>query len=90
MNIMGWLVMRPPSSWLGLVLSFFFGSLLFLVERLFIAFSGIPGRGISRFYFFMAFISYQLLLPPGPLSPSSHGGVTPQTGHPNVRTRGMG
>ena len=30
----------------------FFGSLLFLVERIFIAFLWIPGWGISRFYFY--------------------------------------
>jgi hypothetical protein len=52
MNIIGWLMMRPPillaRSWF---LLFFFGSLLFLAERLFIAFSGIPGRSISRFLF---------------------------------------
>ena len=54
-----------------LFLLFFFGSLLFLAERLFIAFSGIPERGISRFHF-MDFIFYQLLLPSGPLAPSSH------------------
>ena len=52
MNIIGRLVMRPP---ILLVRScffvIFFGSLLFLIERPFIAFSGIPGWNISRFYF---------------------------------------
>jgi hypothetical protein len=44
---------------------------LFLAEKLFIAFSGIPGRSISRFILrLLSFTS--LLLPSGPLAPSSH------------------
>jgi hypothetical protein len=44
---------------------------------------GSPGRSISRFSFPMAFIFYQLLLPPGPLAPSSHKTRCTLDGHPN-------
>jgi hypothetical protein len=71
MDLIGWLVMRPPILWLGLVLLFISGSLLFLVEKLFIAFSRIPGRSISRVYFRLLYFT-SLLLPSGPLTPFSH------------------
>jgi hypothetical protein len=38
----------------------------------------------------MAFIFYQLLLPPGALAPSSHKTRCIPDGHPNDQTRGMG
>jgi hypothetical protein len=50
MDLIGSLVMRSPILWLGRVL-LFFRVLLFLAEKPFIAFSGIPGRSISRFHF---------------------------------------
>ena len=56
MDLIGWLVMRPPILWLGLVFYYFSGSLLFLAEKLFIAFSGIPGRSISRFHSFCFYL----------------------------------
>jgi len=43
----------------------------FLTEKLFIAFSGIPGRSISKVST-LAFNSCQLLLPSRPLARSSH------------------
>jgi hypothetical protein len=49
----------------------FFGSLLFLAEKPFIAFSGIPRRSISRLYFRLLSFTI-LLLPSRPLAPSSH------------------
>jgi hypothetical protein len=51
---------------------------------------GSPGRSISRFSFPMAFIFYQLLLPPGPLAPSSHKTRCTPDGPPKGQTRGMG
>jgi hypothetical protein len=44
--------MRPPILQLGLDLLFLGLDLLFLVEKLLIAFLGIPGRSISRFHSF--------------------------------------
>ena len=72
MNIMVWIMMRSPILLVRYYFVIFFRSLLFLAERIFIDFSGIPRRSISRFHFSMAFIFYQLLLPSGPLAPSSH------------------
>src|ERR1700722_17435996 len=93
MNIMGRLVMRPPillvSSCIYLF-HFFLGSLSFLSRGFLLPSRGSPGRSISRFYFPMAFIFYQLLLPPGPLAPSSHKTRCTLEGHPNGQTRGMG
>jgi hypothetical protein len=51
---------------------------------------GSPGRSISRFSFPMAFIFYQLLLPPGPLAPSSHKTRCTPDSPPKGQTRGMG
>jgi hypothetical protein len=51
MDLIGWLVMRPPILQLGLDLLFLWVP-LFLAEKPFIAFSGIPGRSISRFHSF--------------------------------------
>jgi hypothetical protein len=49
MNIMGWLVMRPPILLArSCFLLFFFGSLLFLIERLFIAFSRSRGSNFAQ------------------------------------------
>jgi hypothetical protein len=69
MDLIG-LVMRPPILQLGLVLLFLWVP-MFLVEKPFTAFSGIPGQSISRFHS-LASIFCQLLLPAGPLAPSSH------------------
>jgi hypothetical protein len=59
---------HPPTNTLSVYLSYGFP---FLTEKLFTAFSGIPGRSISKVSF-LAFNSCQLLLPSGPLAPSSH------------------
>ena len=58
----------PPTNTLSVYLFYGFP---FLIEKLFIAFPGIPGQSISKVSF-LAFNSCQLLLPSGPLAPSSH------------------
>jgi hypothetical protein len=58
----------PPTSTLSVYVSYGFP---FLTEKIFTAFSGIPGRSISKVSI-LAFNSCQLLLPSGPLAPSSH------------------
>jgi hypothetical protein len=93
MNIMGRLVMRPPILLVRsciYLFHFFLGSLSFLSRGFLLPSRGSPGRSISRFYFPMAFIFYQLLLPPRPLAPSSHKTRCTLEGHPNGQTRGMG
>jgi hypothetical protein len=93
MNIMGRLVMRPPILLVRsciYLFHFFLGSLSFLSRGFLLPSRGSPGRSISRFSFPMAFIFYQLLLPPGPLAPSSHKTRCTLDGHPNGQTRGMG
>ena len=74
MNIMGQLVMRPP---ILLVRSCFI--IIFLrvplvsYQEAFYCLLGDPlGKASLGFNFPMAFIFYQLLLPPRPLAPSSH------------------
>jgi hypothetical protein len=93
MIIMGRLVMRPPILLVRsciYLFHFFLGSLTFLSRGFLLPSRGSPGRSISRFYFPMAFIFYQLLLPPGPLAPSSHKTRCTLEGHPNGQTRGKG
>jgi hypothetical protein len=58
----------PSTSTLSVYVSY--GS-PFLTEKLFTAFSGIPGRSISKVSI-LDFNSCQLLLPSRPLAPSSH------------------
>jgi hypothetical protein len=94
MNIMGRLVMRPPillvRSCIYLFI-IFLGSLSFLSRGFFCCLLGDPlGEASLGFHFSMAFIFYQLLLPPGPLTPSSHKTRCTPDGHPNGQTRGMG
>ena len=75
MNIMGRLVMRPPillvRSCIYLFI-IFLGSLSFLWEAFYCLLGDPLGEASLGFNFPMAFIFYQLLLPPGSLAPSSH------------------
>ena len=90
---MGRLVMRPP---ILLVRSCFFFIIFLRVplvsyRQAFYCLLGDPlGEASLGFHFFMDFIFYQLLLPPGPLAPSSHKTRCTLEGHPNGQTRGMG
>jgi hypothetical protein len=70
MDLIGWLMMRPPILQSGLDLIILWVP-LFLAEKPFIAFSGSLGEASEGFNLF-DFIFCQQLVPYGPLAPSSH------------------
>jgi hypothetical protein len=71
MDLIGWLVMRPPILWLGLVLLFFLGPSCFLLRSLLLLSRGSLGEA-SRGFILRLLSFTSLLLPSGPLAPSSH------------------
>jgi hypothetical protein len=71
MDLIGWLVMRPPILQLGLDFIIFYGSLCFLLRSLLFLSRGSLGEA-SEGFILLDFIFFQLLLPSGPLAPSSH------------------
>ena len=70
MDLIGWLVMRPPIHQLGLEFYLFYGSLLFLLRSLLLLSQGSLGKESQGLI--LDFNFFQLLLPSGPLAPSSH------------------
>ena len=71
MDLIGWLVMRPPILQLGLDFLFFNGSLCFLLRSFLLLSRGSLGEA-SRGFIFRLLSFTNLLLPSGPLAPSSH------------------
>jgi hypothetical protein len=71
MDLIGWLVMRPPILQLGLEFIYFMGPSFFLLRSL-LFLSRDPLGEASEGFVLLDFIFFQLLLPSGPLSPSSH------------------
>jgi hypothetical protein len=71
MDLIGWLVMRPPILQLGLEFIYFMGPSFFLLRSLLLLSRGSLGEA-SEGFLLLAFIFCQLLLPSGPLAPSSH------------------
>jgi hypothetical protein len=71
MDLIGWLMMRPPILQLGLDLLFFHGSLCFLLRSFLLLSRGSLGEA-SQGVILLVLIFCQLLLPSGPLAPSSH------------------
>ena len=86
MNIMGRLVMRPCIY----LFHFSWGPLVSYREAFYCLLGDPLGEASLGFHFPMAFIFYQLLLPPGPLAPSSHKTRCTLDGLPNGQTRGTG
>jgi hypothetical protein len=70
MDLIGRLMMRPPIHQLGLELLFYFTSPLFLLRSLLLLSQESLGKASQGFN--LAFNFCQLLLPSGPLAPSSH------------------
>jgi hypothetical protein len=66
-----WLVMRPPILQLGLEFIYFMGPSFFLLRSLLLLYRGSLCEA-SKGFVLLAFIFCQLLLPSGPLAPSSH------------------
>jgi hypothetical protein len=71
MDLRGWLRMRHPILQLGLDFIYFIGTSFFLLRSLLLLSRGYL-REASGGFFLLALIFFHLLLPSGPLAPSSH------------------